>query len=246
MKLKLDENGNVVLADGKPVYIHDDGKEIPFDAGAAMQKIAQLNGEAKSHREAREAAEALAKKFEGIEDPAAALKALQTIKNLDDKKLIDAGEAEKVKAELAAAYEGRLKGKEDELTKLQGQLYNELIGGSFARSKTVAEKLAIPADIAQSFFGQRFKVEDGKVVAYDSNGSKLYSRVKPGELAGFDEALETLIDSYPHKDSILKSTGSSGSGSGGNAGGGSSSGAKSLADCKTDAERVAYLQAHAK
>ncbi|MFK5041828.1 hypothetical protein ACI3P4_13205, partial [Glaesserella parasuis] len=27
MKLKLDEKGNVVVVDGKPVYTHDDGKE---------------------------------------------------------------------------------------------------------------------------------------------------------------------------------------------------------------------------
>ena len=39
MKLKLDENGHVVVSDGKPVYVHEDGKEIPFDAPAAMQKI---------------------------------------------------------------------------------------------------------------------------------------------------------------------------------------------------------------
>lgn len=45
MKLKLDENGHVVVVvvDGKPVYIHDDGKEIPFDAPQATQKIAQQN-----------------------------------------------------------------------------------------------------------------------------------------------------------------------------------------------------------
>ena len=51
MKLKLDENGHVVVSDGKPVYVHDDGKEIPFDAPAAMQKISGLNAEAKQHRE---------------------------------------------------------------------------------------------------------------------------------------------------------------------------------------------------
>lgn len=32
MKLKLDENGYVVVQDGKPVYVHDDGKEVAFDA----------------------------------------------------------------------------------------------------------------------------------------------------------------------------------------------------------------------
>ncbi|MDK4746204.1 DUF1983 domain-containing protein [Leclercia adecarboxylata] len=45
MKLKLDANGNVVVENGMPVYIHDDGKEIPFDAAAAMTKITSLTDE---------------------------------------------------------------------------------------------------------------------------------------------------------------------------------------------------------
>ena len=73
MKLKLDENGHVAVSDGKPV--HDDGKEILFDAPAAMQKISGLNAEVKQHREAKGTAEAKLKAFDGIEDAAAALKA---------------------------------------------------------------------------------------------------------------------------------------------------------------------------
>jgi len=244
MKLKLDENSQVVVVDGKPVYVHDDGKEIPFDAAGALQKIGQLNGEAKTQREARETAEGKLKGFEGIADPAAAIKALGIVQNLDDKKLIDAGEVEKVKAELSKAYDEKLAGKDAELQTLTGQLYNELIGGSFARSQLVADKLAIPADIAQSFFGQRFKVEEGKVVAYGADGQKLYSRSNPGELAGFDEALESLIDVYPNKDHILKASGASGGGAGGGQGGGGNA-PKSLAECKTDADKVAYLKAAA-
>ena len=34
MKLKLDDKGAVVVQDGKPVYVTDDGKEIAFDAPA--------------------------------------------------------------------------------------------------------------------------------------------------------------------------------------------------------------------
>ncbi|MER0133114.1 hypothetical protein KD913_25385 [Klebsiella pneumoniae] len=62
MKLKTVEvNGKSyaeVDANGLPVYVHDDGKEIGFDAVQAVGKISSLNGEAKSHREAKEAAEA--------------------------------------------------------------------------------------------------------------------------------------------------------------------------------------------
>ncbi len=75
MKLKLDENGHVVVSDGKPVYVHDDGKEIPFDAPAAMQKISGLNAEAKQYREAQGTAEAQQKAFDAMAGAAAALKA---------------------------------------------------------------------------------------------------------------------------------------------------------------------------
>lgn len=39
MKLKLDTNGAVVLQDGAPVYIKDDGSEIAFDGAKAFAKI---------------------------------------------------------------------------------------------------------------------------------------------------------------------------------------------------------------
>ncbi|MDO1777620.1 hypothetical protein Q2340_25845, partial [Escherichia coli] len=77
MKLKLDANGHVVVENGMPVFVHADGKEIPFDAVAAMSKITALNGEAKTPRKAREAAEASLAKFAGITDPTKALEALE-------------------------------------------------------------------------------------------------------------------------------------------------------------------------
>ncbi len=225
MQLKTIEHEGVhyaVLNDGKPVYVHDDGKELPFDAPAAVAKISQLNGEAKSHREAKEAALERLKVFDGIGDPAEACKAIETVKNLDAKKLIDAGEAEKIKAEAERVYQERLQhelkqyepiiGERDAL---KARLVREKIGGAFSRSKFIAEKLAIPADMVEARFGDRFKVEDEAIVGYDANGNKLYSRVKPGDIAVFDEALELLVEAYPHRDHILKCVGANGSGGAG-------------------------------
>jgi hypothetical protein len=222
MKLKLDENGAVVLVDGKPVYVHDDGKEVPFDAASAVGKISQLNREAQSHRERAETAETSLKSFEGITDPAAARKALETVKNYDDKKLIDAGEVERIKAEAIKAVEDKYKPIVDKADALEGQLNSHLIGGAFSRSKYIAEKFAAegPAgvEIAQALFASRLKVEGGKVVGYDANGEKLYSRTRPGELADTDEAIELLVEAYPHKASLLRGTGASGGGAGGGGG----------------------------
>ena len=212
MKLKLDENGNAVLQDGKPVYVHDDGKEVAFDAPGTVATITRLNSEAKGHRERAENAEKAVKAFEGIDDPAAAKKALATVANLDAKTLVDAGEIETVKTEISKAFQLQLDDVTGKAKTLEQQLYAEKIGGSFSRSKFIADKLAVPADMVQATFGQNLKVEDGKVVAYDAQGQKIFSRARPGELADFDEAIETLVSQYPHRDHILKSSGANGGG----------------------------------
>lgn len=215
MKLKLDEDGHVVVSDGKPVYVHDDGKEVAFDAAGTVQTISRLNGEAKSHREAKEAAEGALKAFEGISDPKAAIKALETIKNYDDKKLVDAGEVDKVRAEAIKAVEEKYAPIVKERDDLSGRLIAEKVGGSFARSKFIADKLNIPADMVESRFGSSFKLEGDSVIAYDKSGNKIFSASNPGEPAGFDEALGILVEHYPYKDQILKGTGASGGGSNG-------------------------------
>lgn len=226
MKLKIDESGNAVLQDGKPVYVHDDGKEVAFDAPATVGTIKRLNGEAQAHREGKEAAERALKAFDGIEDGAAAKKALELVANLDAKKLVDAGEIERVKSEISKGYQSQLEELGTKATKFEQQLYEEKIGGSFSRSKLIADKLAIPADLVQARFGQAFKIEDGKTVAYDQHGNKIYSRARPGEIADFDEALETLVEQYPYRDSILKGSGANGGGA--PAGGGGNGGKKTL------------------
>ena len=210
MKLKVDEKGNAVVVDGKPVYVHDDGKEIPFDALSTIATIGRLNAEAKGHREAKEAAQEKLKLFEGIDDPEFARKAMQTVKNLDMKKLVDSGEVEKVKAEIAKSYQKELDEIKNKNKELETQLYAEKIGGAFARSQFIEEKLIIPPDWVQAKFGNLFAVENGKVVATDLNGNKIYSHARPGEFADFDEALETIIEQYPRKDEILKASNSKG------------------------------------
>lgn len=248
MKIKtIEVNGKqyaVLNEQGLPVYVHDDGKEVGFDAPQTVSKIGQLNAEAKTHREAKEKAETALKVFDGL-DADQAKQALQTVQNLDAKKLVDAGEVDKVKAEITEAlkqtYEPQLQQLTQERDQVQSQLHQELIGGGFSRSKYIQDNIAVPVDMVQATFGKNFKIEDGKVVGYDANGQKLYSRTNPGELAGMDEALESLVGGYAHKDSILKGSGAGGGGFGG-AGGNKITGPKSLSECKTQDEKIAYLK----
>jgi len=229
MILKLDADGHVVVENGKPVYVDEHGKDIAFDAPGTAATIARLNAEAKTHREGKQTAEQSLKAtaeqlaaFEGI-DPVASRKALATLKDIDAGKLIDAGRVDEVRAAVAKEYEGRLTtaqtGYTTELAamkaaneQLTGTLHNEMIGGSFARSKYAAESLAIPADMVQAKFGQHFKLDGGKVVATDASGNMIYSRARPGEVANFDEALSELVGNYANKDHILKPSGANGSG----------------------------------
>jgi hypothetical protein len=227
MKLKMNDAGQVVVSDGKPVYVADDGREVAFDYAGTLATISRLNGEAKSHRERAEAAESRSKLFEGIEDADAARKALATVKNLGDQQLIAAGEVEKIKAEAIKATEAQFKPYMTKAEKLEAELRSEKIGGSFARSKFIGEKLAIPPDMVEAAFGKHFALDNGRVVAKDANGNVLFSPSRPGNHADFDEAMEMLVGAYPHRDSILKGTGASGSGAtGGNGGAG---GAKQMA-----------------
>jgi len=225
MKLKTVEIEGKVYAevkDGQPVY-DNDGTDATFDAPTLHHQIRTLNAEAKSHRETKQELEQKLKAFEGIDDPKAAKKALETVSNLDSKDLIEAGKADEVKAAAVAAveekYQNAIKAKDEELANYQkeidglsGTLNKELIGGSFSRSKFISEKVAIPPDLVQARFGQNFKIEEGKVIAYDSSGNKIYSKSKPGEVADFDEALGILVDQYPYRDDILKGQGKGGGG----------------------------------
>ena len=213
MKLKMDKDGHVVVnADGNPIYVHDDGTEAQFDAQKAFDKIKSLGEEAKGWRLKYEKTEKTLKDFEGIEDPQVAIKAMAIVKNLDQKKLIDAGEVEKVKGEVQKAMQAKIDEVSTQLTDAKAVLQRELIGGRFARSKFINEKLVIPIDLVQAKFEAAFKIVDGKVIAHDAHGNQIYSKERPGEPADFEEAMSVLVDTYPNRDSILKGTGGAGAG----------------------------------
>lgn len=87
---------------------------------------------------------------------------------------------------------------------LAATLAEEKISAGFASSKFIAEKLTLPADIVRACFGKAFKIEDGRLVAYNAAGNKIFSKVDLGSHANFDEALSALVDEYPHKAQIMK------------------------------------------
>ena len=246
MKLKLNDQGFAEVRDGKPVYLDESGAEIPFDAPAAMAKITALNGEAKTHRLKAEELAGTLKGFEGI-DPAAATKALQFAQTMEGKKVMDDQGIKDLVANAVKPLQEQLVERDKALAGKEDHIYRLEVGNRFASSGYLKEKtiLGETPDLAEARFGKNFKVEGGKVVAYDPAGNQIYSRTKPGEPADFDEALSILVESHPGRDHILKGTGASGAGTQGGRGG-AGGGGKTLNRSAFAALDPAGQQAHVK
>lgn len=244
-KLKTDPENNdapVVDDQGRVVYIDPDGKELPLDPPAMYQKIADLGKENQTHRTKYDE---VVKKFDALKDiedivkwKEEADKALEAVANFNDKDWMKAEKVESLKKQITDAYEQKLKDKEKgvvtlqadhqaEIEKLNQQIRRLLVSNKFAVSKYFSgggEKSVtiLPSNIAEDHFGKYFQVEEGAdgmpvIKAVYSSGDAVLSKVNPGEPADFEEAIGLIIDQYPGKESILRST-SGGSGGGGGEG----------------------------
>jgi len=208
-----DAKDAILLKDGNPIYVDENGAEKTVDIGT----ISRLNGEAKSHRERAEAAEAANKAFEGL-DPKKAREAIETLGKIDLTKMVDSGKLDEVRAEITKGFTAQVETEKSRADGLQSRLNNMLLGQAFGASKFITDKMAIPADIVQRMFAENFAVEGDKIVAKGPNGQAVYSKTRVGEAATFDEALEQFVDGYSNKDAIMKASGSRGSGNGGGGG----------------------------
>ena len=217
LKVMIDGKETEVIAakEGKPIDVDNSGNEVAIDVPHMFSKITALNKESKDFREAAEAAEAKLSAFNNI-DPVAAAKALETVSNLDQKKLIDAGEVEKVKTQVSSVYEEKLaalnKTHGEQIGAKDAHIYKLEVSNKFASSPFIngdTAKITLPPDVAEAMFGKNFKIEDGRLVAYIGD-EKIYSKERAGELADFEEALPIIVDRYPMKDRILKGVNASG------------------------------------
>lgn len=244
---KLDKDGKIEMKDGNPVYLDSAGNEMTV----AGDTISRLNGEAKTHREAKEKAEGDLAKFKDASgkliDPALALKAIETVGKIDAKKLIDAGEVDKVRDAVKAEFTAQLAEKDAKIGELGGTVKTMTVDKVFDSSAFVRSRVAVPVDMFRDSFGKNVKVgDDGKLEFYGRDGNKLMSKKNVGEYATGDEAFELMIEQHPQKDTILKAADASGSGNGG--GGGARGGGRfiSRADfAKLDAGAAATTAAAA-
>ena len=239
LKLKVDENGVVEIKNDKPLYVDDAGKDVEVDANQLFDKVKELNGEAKQRRLEAQALKDKFAIFDEIEDVVKwkddAEKAVKLAKDIDESVLIQAGKVDEVKANMKLAHDEEkvnMKKAFDEenkkseaiLIQKDGVIFELMVTSKFAQSPLFSGDKSItilPPEIAAKYFGHQFKVEKDDadnltVVGYHMNGTQVYSRSQPGELAGFEEAIKEIIDEYPMKESIMRA---GFSGSGGQGGG---------------------------
>lgn len=222
MAWKMDGE-SIAVKDGHPVWIYDDGKESPFNAESALKSIKDVTAESISRKEKIREFETKFQPFVGIEDGAdfitKATAALETVKNLDGKKMIDAGEVETLKASVAATYKEKIVGMEnafstkekeyqDAISSKDSNISNLLIKGAIGRANFIEERTVLTPSIAYDVFKANFKIEEqdgeAKAVATRKDGTKIMSLKDPGSYAGINEALETLVSEHPDKDRLLK------------------------------------------
>jgi len=251
LELKFDEEGKVVVKEVEngikmPVYVDEDGKDIEVDVPSLFTKITEVSAEAKGYRKDKATLKEKYKLFDGIENleewKAEAEKATETVKNFDDKKLVDAGKVEEIKNQIKEvhkeevvnihkSYEQSGLEKDTTIKNKDITIYGLMVSSKFAQSPYFSGENPIstlPPEIAETYFGKNYKVEDDgtgklRVTGYKSDGKPIYSRKNPGDLAEFEEALEVIIGEYQYKDRILRSSGA-GSGAGGGSGAGTETG----------------------
>lgn len=230
----------------RPIYVSPEGKEIALDPVGMYGKILEMGKIEKELRGNTKRLETQLELFADVEDLPAwkeeALKAMETVKNFNDKEWMDVKKVEKLKEEMKEAHAKQLNQvsesfslKEGEfketLGKKDGQIRKLMVSNKFATHELFSgkdPKTSLPPEIAETYFGKNFKVEEadnGELIlrAYYDNGDSVYSHENPGELADFHEAMYSVFERYPGKDKLLKG-GEKGSGAGGGSGSGEGDG----------------------
>jgi len=217
MELILDEDGKVKVVDGLPVYKYEDGSESPFNAKTTLDnlnaKIGSLEEEKTRHYTKSETLKKDLKVFKGI-DPKVALEAIETVKNLKTKELLDSSGVKVLKQEMREGFDAELREKDEAWKKIVEE--KEVLIFSGKTPKTI-----YPPDDAVRIFGHMFEVEgEGKdivILAKDKEGKTVMSQKNHGDPANFNEAMGKFIEEHPDKARILN-TNPGGPPAGGNLG----------------------------
>jgi hypothetical protein len=232
-ELMKTEDGHVKLSDdGHPVYRDtESGAETPINGPQALEKITSLNSENKKWREQYEGASEKAKRFEAIGDPEVALKALETVKALDDGQLVKVEKLEAAKKEAISGLQAELEQARQTLQREQAAFESaaklRLFGGdTFKGTRFEGVEEAAYSLLANSLEVVRnretgavaYGADGQPVIIAKHNGEPIISQTQHGETATGQEALQLLLAKSGLRDRIQMTAG--GSGASGGLGGG--------------------------
>ncbi len=224
---------------GQPTITPEMQAIIDKATDAAVAGLKAKNGEL--HGKLKEQAESL-KRYDGI-DPDAVRNILQKFASDEEAALIAKGDIDTVLTKrterMKGEYDKQLKAAQDvaSAADARAQRFTDLVLENAIRAAATSAGLHTHAvDDAVFRAKTMFSLSgDGEAVALGDDGKPLLGKDARAPLT-VTEWLEGMKDKAPH-------WWPAGSGGGaGNGGGGGSSAPKSLAECKTDAERVSYLQ----
>ena len=204
MELKFDGDGHVVHQEvgGKEMPIYTDGKKSePFDRDSAVEKIKTqaedlADVEKSSTKEVADAKKAL-RAWERLGDIKGVRAAVQTVAVLS-KDDIDATDLPNQLANLTAerdALQDQLDDATHKITDLDGENYELTVGNEIATGLGSLELIdGFTAREARALYGDRFKREDGRVVAYADGKPVIVvedgNKTRPATVA---EALDQFI-----------------------------------------------------
>ena len=237
MPWKKSSEGDVVVENGNPFFVHPDGREEQFNGDSTLIRIGELKNEAKGYRQKHSE---LKKQVQPILDAdiedvsgylAKANDAIDLVETYKKDGTPGAEEVEKIKQNVAATFEGRITEKDKlhkkeietlkgSLKEKDGSIKRQIVRSAFDASEFIRDKTYMLPEHAYDSFGNKFVVEekDGIAKAYgvDVNGEKIFSLSGSG-YADPEEAIEIMVKSHPKRDKLLRS-GPGGSGAKGGSG----------------------------
>lgn len=216
---KRNEDGNIAIDENQnPIWVHDDNTESGWNVPAQLASTKDVVEKNKALKADIANYEKELKKFEGI-DPEKSRKALETILNIDEGKLIEAGKRDEAVKKAIEAENLRIQGEIDSyknsieemnqnLESQKATIFNLMVSKEYAQNEFLRDKTTMTPDVADALFSKKhFKIEDvdgvKQPVGY-LNGEKLYSNKIPGKIAQFDEAFQQIWENYQHKNNYLK------------------------------------------
>jgi hypothetical protein len=195
----------------------------PTDAEAKLlREVMEKKAKLKESGEQLAQVKAQLARFDGI-DPEAIRTMLAEQKAAQEKQLEAKGQWDALKKQMNDQHAVELRAREEvasaarsEAETLRGQIAELTVGNEFAKSRFIADELALTPSKTRVVYGSHFEFDGERVVGYDKpQGQKGRTQLVDarGEPLGFEQAMRKLIEADPDRDQLLKAKGRTGAGS---------------------------------